>query len=241
MNFIKLRSVFLILSLSCLIACIVGLASAQSVVSGRVLQHTRFGKLPAAKVEITCQGTDGRIFRTYTDSEGWYYFYNLQPGRYTVVVPGSTQQTINVPLDVPTMAEIIIGTEMKVKDIDLTADKTFKNRIGMSFVLIPAGSFKMGSTDKEDGWYLDELPQHLVTITKPFYLQTTEVTQKQWREVMGSDPKDLGHKNCDECPVEGVSWNDAQEFIRKLNQKEGGKKYRLPTEAEWEYACRAGS
>jgi hypothetical protein len=122
MNFFKLRSVFPILSLACLIACIVGLASAQSVVRGRVRQQTRFGLFPAAKVEITCQGTDGRIFRTYTDSEGWYYFYDVSPGTYTVAVPGSTQQTINVSLNVPvpTMAEIIIGTEMNVPKISVT-------------------------------------------------------------------------------------------------------------------------
>jgi len=68
----------------------------------------------------------------------------------------------------------------------------------------------------------------------------TEVTQSQWKEVMGYNPSYF--KNCgDDCPVENVSWNDVKEFIRRLNQKEGGNKYRLPTEAEWEYACRAGS
>jgi formylglycine-generating enzyme required for sulfatase activity len=79
-----------------------------------------------------------------------------------------------------------------------------------------------------------------VTISKPFFMQTTEVTQGQWREVMGNNPsffKDCG----DDCPVEMVSWNDVRDFVRNLNQKEGTEKYRLPTEAEWEYACRAGT
>ena len=117
--------------------------------------------------------------------------------------------------------------------------RTFTSNIGMGFVLIPAGSFTMGSPTGESGREPDEL-QHPVTISKPFYLQTTEVTQKQWTQVMGSNPsyfKDCG----DDCPVETVSWNDAQEFIKKLIQTESGAKYRLPTEAEWEYACRAGS
>lgn len=104
MSSVKLRRVFLILLLSSLLACIVSLASAQSVVRGRVLKQTSYGPFPAAKVEITCRGTDGRISRTYTDSEGWYYFYDVRPGRYTVAVQGSTppkQETINVPVNVP--------------------------------------------------------------------------------------------------------------------------------------------
>jgi formylglycine-generating enzyme required for sulfatase activity len=71
-------------------------------------------------------------------------------------------------------------------------------------------------------------------------MQTTEITQKQWRKIMGNNPslfKDCG----DDCPVENISWGDVQEFIRRLNQAEGVKTYRLPTEAEWEFACRAGS
>jgi formylglycine-generating enzyme required for sulfatase activity len=117
--------------------------------------------------------------------------------------------------------------------------RTFTNSIGMSFVLIPEGSFTMGSPTGESGRDSDER-QHPVTISKPFYLQTTEVTQKQWAQVMGSNPSSF--KDCgDGCPVENVSWDDAQEFIRRLNQKGGGKGYRLPSEAEWEYACRARS
>jgi formylglycine-generating enzyme required for sulfatase activity len=79
-----------------------------------------------------------------------------------------------------------------------------------------------------------------VTISSAYYLQTTEVTQGQWKKVMGSNPSKF--KNCgDDCPVEQVSWSDVQVFIRKLNSQEGTDKYRLPTEAEWEYACRAGT
>jgi formylglycine-generating enzyme required for sulfatase activity len=119
------------------------------------------------------------------------------------------------------------------------AGPTFTNSLGMTFVLIPKGVFTMGSPASEQGRESDET-QHEATLTKPFYLQTTEVTQGQWQAIMGANPsyfKDCGA----DCPVEQVSWNDCQEFIRRLNQQEGGNTYRLPTEAEWEYACRAGS
>ena len=112
------------------------------------------------------------------------------------------------------------------------------NALGMAFVWIEPGTFMMGSPSSESGRDDDE-GQHRVTLTKGFYMQTTEVTQGQWKAVMGSNPSYL--KNCgDNCSVESVSWNDVQEFIRKLNSRTGGQ-CRLPTEAEWEYAARAGS
>jgi formylglycine-generating enzyme required for sulfatase activity len=100
-------------------------------------------------------------------------------------------------------------------------------------VVLPAGSFEMGSSDGN----ADEKPVHSVQI-KSFSMGTTEVTQAQWQTVMGSNPSDF--KNCGvDCPVENVSWDDAQEFIKRLNAKTS-KTYRLPSEAEWEFACRAG-
>ncbi|MBU1742286.1 MAG: formylglycine-generating enzyme family protein, partial [Proteobacteria bacterium] len=120
------------------------------------------------------------------------------------------------------------------------------NSIGMKFVLIPAGSFMMGSPPDElergrpDVGGLDEEgPVHRVKISRPFYLQTTVVTQAQFFKIMGKNPSEF--KRCKRCPVEQVSWQDAREFIRRLNAREKTKKYRLPTEAEWEYACRAGT
>ena len=114
----------------------------------------------------------------------------------------------------------------------------YTNSIGMEFVKIPAGEFMMGSLSGEEDRYEDEGPVHKVTIKEAFYLGKFEVTQKQWREVMGSTPS---YFKGDDLPVEGVSWNDVQEFIEKLNEMEGNDKYRLPSEAEWEYACRAGT
>jgi len=118
--------------------------------------------------------------------------------------------------------------------------KTIAKSVDMNFVLIPAGKFVMGSPsdepDREDGE-----KQHEVIISKPFSLQTTEVSQGQWKEVMGDIMDNPSRfKDCgDDCPVEQVSWDDAQKFIEKLNKREGTNIYRLPTEAEWEYACRA--
>ena len=118
-------------------------------------------------------------------------------------------------------------------------EEQFTNSLGMTFVLIPAGVFMMGSPEDEPERYKNEI-LHEVTLTKSYYMQTTTVTQKQWEEVMGSNPSEF-KKDGLNCPVENVSWNDAQEFIKKLNMLEGTDKFRLPTEAEWEHACRAGS
>jgi formylglycine-generating enzyme required for sulfatase activity len=107
------------------------------------------------------------------------------------------------------------------------------NSLGMFFRRIPAGTFQMGS----DG-HNDEKPVHQVHISKPFYLGKYPVTQAEWQAVMGSNPS---YFEGAERPVERVSWEESQAFIAKLNAREPGKRYRLPTEAEWEYACRGGS
>ncbi len=101
-------------------------------------------------------------------------------------------------------------------------------------IAIIGGSFKMGSIDRNS----DEQPVHSVSVPD-FYLAEFEVTQKLWRDVMGHDPKKLYFKGKDNNPVESVSWDDVQKFIKELNRKTG-KTYRLPSEAEWEYAARGG-
>lgn len=128
-----------------------------------------------------------------------------------------------------------------ISAVEATATpKPVTNSLGMSFAPIPAGTFMMGSPESEPLRDSSDETLHQVTLTKSFYLQTTEVTQGQWKAVMGSNPS--GFSNCgDDCPVEQVSWYDCQSFITNLNQLEGTTKYRLPTEAEWEYACRAGT
>ena len=118
--------------------------------------------------------------------------------------------------------------------------REIQNSIGMELVLLEAGPFEMGSPAGESGRDADEGPVHEVTISQPFYLGKYEVTQAQWQAVMGDNPSfrsRCGHN----CPVEFVSWADVQMFIAALNRREGVRTYRLPTEAEWEYAARAGT
>ena len=146
---------------------------------------------------------------------------------------------------------------------------TITNSIGMEFVEIPAGTFWMGSENgtpncpsddpfttrneyqdcidryNSQKYPEDQMPRHQVNISKKFYIGKYEVTQEQWYKVMGTNP---AHFKTEEVggdsrrhPVETVSWDDVQDFIRRLNSMEGTSVYRLPTEAEWEYAARAGS
>lgn len=115
--------------------------------------------------------------------------------------------------------------------------KEFTNSIEMEFVLIPAGSFQMGADKSFEEASDDETPRHQVTLSNPFYMGKYEVTQEQWAALMTGNPSKFKGRT---RPVEQVSWNDAQKFIAALNKKEG-KSYRLPTEAEWEYAVRAGT
>ena len=108
-------------------------------------------------------------------------------------------------------------------------------------VYISSGTFMMGSPSTEAERHGDYETLHQVTLTKGFYLGTGEVTQGQWKAIMGNNNPSYFNTCGDDCPVEQVSWNDCQAFIEKLNQQIGVDKYRLPTEAEWEYACRAGT
>src|SRR5438105_760213 len=109
--------------------------------------------------------------------------------------------------------------------------------VRMKFVRIPAGSFVMGSPKGEEARKEEEGPQRTVTITRTFYMGVYEVTQEQYQAVMGKNPST--YKGAD-MPVDTVTWNDAVEFCKKASALTG-RAIRLPTEAEWEYACRAGS
>ena len=159
---------------------------------------------------------------------------------------------------------LAIAQEPKVA----SGEKQITNSIGMKLTLVPSGEFQMGSGEsaektvafckKNDGLdlpadrFMDEHPQHRVRITKPFYLGTYHVTRGQYRQfVKGSGYKtdaargddawqNAGFEQTDEHPVVNVSWNDAVAFCKWLSRKED-KTYRLPTESEWEYACRAGT
>lgn len=116
---------------------------------------------------------------------------------------------------------------------------TFTNKIGIRFIYIKPGQFVMGSPKSEPGRKWDE-KRHRVLIKQGFYISQTEITQGQWIKLMGYNPS--GFKECgNNCPVDTVSWNECQLFIKKLNQLEQTNTYRLPTEAEWEYSARAGN
>ncbi|MBM4092112.1 MAG: formylglycine-generating enzyme family protein [Planctomycetes bacterium] len=147
------------------------------------------------------------------------------------------------------------------KSVESVMAAALTNSIGMRLRLVPAGTFMMGSAEScealvivfpgtSPGWFLNEYPRHEVHITRPFYLGETEVTREQYQAVMGehSHGSSTAEGNRGEVeavgavglPVCGISWDEAVEFCRRLSAKEGHT-YRLPTEAEWEYACRAGS
>ena len=145
-----------------------------------------------------------------------------------------------------------ISSKSQSTSQDISPDngmETITNSIGMKLVLIPKGTFMMGSPASEQGRIHGET-QHEVTISEDYYLGVFEVTQGQYEKVMGTNPslfqkRVIGKSDSSMYPVEEVSWEDAVEFCKKLSElpeeKKAGRVYRLPTEAEWEYACRAGS
>jgi formylglycine-generating enzyme required for sulfatase activity/serine/threonine protein kinase len=155
----------------------------------------------------------------------------LPPERYQVEVAKTGYETIRKWVEIVDQ-DVTVQIELEQVFLD-------ERSLGLSFKYIPPGSFLMGSPADEAGREKDEAAFR-VTLTRGFYIGVTEVTQDQWRRVMGSNPSHF--KRCGRnCPVENVSWHDVQKFIEKLNTRTGTRKYRLPTEAEWEYACRAGT
>ncbi|MBE0638194.1 MAG: SUMF1/EgtB/PvdO family nonheme iron enzyme [Bacteroidales bacterium] len=181
-----------------------------------------------AQIELT-----GDAGEKYT-ATGMKVFEDIPVGTYTLKVnaPGheTAQETITLHKDSRETRSIKLPDARSATPAATTAD------YGIEMVFVKGGTFTMGCTSEQGSdCKEDEKPAHQVTLGD-FYIGKYEVTQKQWREIMGSNPSHF--KNCDNCPVENVSWNDIQEFIKKLNQK-SGKKYRLPTEAEWEFAARS--
>lgn len=192
----------------------------------------------------------------------FYQGIEMDPGRYHVEVSAEGYETEKEWVDLAAGEDERLSVRLE----SAGPEREFTNSLGMKFVKIPSGSFIMGSPSNEGERDSDEV-QHRVTISKPFYMQTMEVTVGQWRKFV----RDLGYKTeaetgggayvwtgkkwekkegtywdnpgfdqSDNNPVTCVSWNDAQAFIKWLNRKEG-KDYRLPTEAQWEYAARAGT
>jgi formylglycine-generating enzyme required for sulfatase activity len=150
---------------------------------------------------------------------------------------------LGVAIIVSLLLDIAIHTnagepeEKAIEPVKLEKTITFDlgGEVKIEMLLVEPGSFSMGNDKGDD----DERPVHQVTLSKPFYLGKFEVTQEQWEAVMGNNPSHFkGKKN----PVDRVSWEAAQAFIKKLNEKfaDSGTSFCLPTEAQWEYACRAG-
>ena len=136
---------------------------------------------------------------------------------------------------------MIVATALCLCTLAIAQDKPASPKsheikeLSITLIRIEPGEFLMGSPDTEPGHHARE-HQHKVKITKPFYIASTEVTQAQWKVLMGNNPS---YFKGDNLPVENVSWEDARRFCEKLSEREK-RKFRLPTEAEWEYACRAG-
>jgi formylglycine-generating enzyme required for sulfatase activity len=128
------------------------------------------------------------------------------------------------------------ATDMEPEEV--ADDSTLTNSIGMEFVMVESGEFTRGSPDDELYSDKDERPTRQVTVSNDFYIGVYEVTQQEWKTVMGTEPFDFKGNN---LPADKVSWSDAIKFIEKLNQMEETDSYRLPTESEWEYAARAGT
>lgn len=113
----------------------------------------------------------------------------------------------------------------------------YTNTLGMDFVFIHPGNFEMGALNKELKWYNNELPSHKVEISKSFYIGKYIVTQNQWLKIMNFNNLSIS----DTTPITKINWLEIKEFINRLNDKENTNKYRLPTESEWEYCCRANT
>lgn len=163
------------------------------------------------------------------------------------------------PVDAPALAETMLNVTLPIRPhalVGLPQETTpgqptaqvrqFVNSIGMTMRMLPSATFWMGSPEEEFGRRLSEGPRRRVTLSRWFCLGSCPVTQEQFARVMGFDPsrfRDGGKSGS--CPVERVTWDQAMEFCRRLSdtpeERKAGRRYRLPTEAEWEYACRAGS
>ena len=174
--------------------------------------------------------------------------YVVQPGESATKPTSAAPQVADSATVPPRPTGSAVKTPPPPQDHPKEIAVDLGDGVKLRMILIPAGEFLMGSPDSDKDAFDGEHPQHRVRITKPFYLGKYPVTQEQWQAVMGNNPSYFkGPKN----PVEQVSWDDCQEFLKKLNAKlgslhpgnlpEGAGEFRLPTEAQWEYACRAGS
>ncbi len=186
-------------------------------------------------------GTESGRFRVIRGGS-WREYPESCPSAFRDQVPPSVRlnrvgfrlvKTVAGPVAAPTTS-----TPARAPGEELVLTLPGAGQVKLAMRRIPAGTFGMGSPIDEEGRYHDEGPIHQVVLSKPFYMGVYELTQEQWLAVMGTYPSYYGHHP--NFPVENVSWDDVRPFIEKLNTMGLGT-FRLPTEAEWEYACRAGT
>ena len=161
------------------------------------------------------------------------YLPPLQQGFRVVRVPKESSRILETPESPPASSPAAVTLPAP-----LGLPEDYENFIGMQFKLIRNGEFMMGSSEGDPDTRSEETPQHLVCLTKPYCFGVYEVTQTQFERVMDVNPSQSKNAH---CPVDSVSWDEAMTFCQKLSELDVHFNYRLPTEAEWEYACRAGT
>jgi formylglycine-generating enzyme required for sulfatase activity/serine/threonine protein kinase len=189
------------------------------------------------KARLIVQNNLGTVAGTGSDRKVQINNFPAQ-GRVNIIASCDGYQPCSqsLTLNLPDSEKLSFTLKKDLSEKTITLD--LGNKVKMYLVLIPPGSFLMGDNDNNEQRY--EKPPHKVTITQPFYIGKYEVTQAQWEVVMGKNPSSHMHP---QNPVENVSWDDCQVFLKKLEEKFSGTGaiFGLPTEAQWEYACRAGS
>ena len=171
----------------------------------------------------------------YESEEGTVKLKASTPSNLQITLSKEAMATQQSSVTQPTVVQQPVAQTSVTNSDNITIP--VKDGISIDMVRVEAGTFTMGATPEMKNPFDDEKPTHQVTLTNDYYIGKYEVTQALWKAVMGNNPSK--HKG-DNLPVEQVSWNDCQEFISKLNKKTG-RIFRLPTEAEWEYAARGGN
>ena len=179
------------------------------------------------------EGSVGGVFCSTDGGRTWGKPLKQVTGDVNKQVPAGSHRIV---WDVLAEREKLAGANICFK-VEVNSGRFMVNGVSFEMVRVEGGTFRMGATsEQEDEADSDEKPVHGVTLSS-YYIGKTEVTQALWQAVMGSNPSRFEGSD---LPVECVSWNDCQEFIQKLN-RQTGRNFRLPTEAEWEFACRGGN
>lgn len=203
------------------------------VISGRVTESSSGNPVGGASV-ATLPATSGAT----SDNQGNFSLPGIPPANYTVTVAKANYFISSIQINLPVGDTALVSVILALKESGAQPGEERILPFGdttMTMVWVPAGSYQMGSPTDEQDRQADEGPVHTVTFAEGFWMGKYEVTQGQWQAVMGANPSALIGVGS-EYPVYNVSWNDVQTFARRL-----GGMFHLPSESEWEYACRAGT